>query len=377
MPDNSSMDGGLPRPKKIGRRSKLISKYKRRALKHVWVVRVGIMLVALALIYLLVSAVGNLLESTGVTGYTDLASAFLLTPEDNIESFEGRTNLVVLGRSGEGQDSPDLTDTIIFASISHSDKSVTLISIPRDIWIPELRAKLNSVYYWGNQKQEGGGLVLMKSTVEEIVGQPVHYGVVIDFDGFVRIVDELGGVEVNVKNAFVDNRYPIDGKEDDECDGDLEFTCRYETIEFGSGSQVMGGETALKFVRSRNAEGDEGTDIARAARQQKVLDGLKARVISRDLILSPKKEIEVFKIIDGSIETDLDPVNKSVLARRMIQARNNINSDVLSEDLLINPPISYLYDNLYVFIPKSESVSEDSEDSWNEVHEWVESVLSQ
>ncbi|MEJ2441683.1 MAG: LCP family protein, partial [Patescibacteria group bacterium] len=99
-------------------------------------------------------------------------------PAQKIQTTEDRTNILILGRSGEGHDSPDLTDTIIFASVGHTDHSVKLISLPRDIWIPELRAKLNSTYYWGNQRQKGGGIILAKSTVESILGQPVHYGLV-------------------------------------------------------------------------------------------------------------------------------------------------------------------------------------------------------
>jgi LCP family protein required for cell wall assembly len=114
----------------------------------------------------------------------------------------------------------------MFVSIDHISPSFTIISLPRDIWIPALRAKLNSVYYWGNQKEEGGGLPLSKSVVEEIVGQPVEYGIVIDFEGFQEIIDVLGGVEVNVERSFTDERFPIEGKENDECEGDPEYKCR-------------------------------------------------------------------------------------------------------------------------------------------------------
>jgi len=113
--------------------------------------------------------------------------------------------------------------------------------------------------------------VLAKSVAEEIVGIPVHYAVVVDFDFFQKVIDELGGIEVDVETDFVDDRYPIKGREDDLCNGDPKFSCRYETVEFKKGLQFMDGGAALKFVRSRNAEGDEGTDLARIARQEKVI----------------------------------------------------------------------------------------------------------
>jgi len=93
------------------------------------------------------------------------------------------------------------------------------------------------------------------------------------------MVDLLDGVEVDVENTFDDYRYPINGKENDLCDGDPEYDCRYEDIHFDQGLQLMSGETSLKYVRSRNAEGDEGTDFARSQRQQRLLLSFKEKNI--------------------------------------------------------------------------------------------------
>ena len=108
----------------------------------------------------------------------------------------------------------------MLASISLTKESVDLISIPRDIWIPEIRAKINSAYYWG-------GVSLSKSLVEKITSLPTHYAVVIDFSSFKEIIDALGGVKIDVANSFTDDLYPIEGREEDLCDGDKEFKCRY------------------------------------------------------------------------------------------------------------------------------------------------------
>ena len=66
-----------------------------------------------------------------------------------------------------------------------------------------------------------------------------------------------------IPKAFTDSQYPIAGKENDACGGDATFACRYKTVQFQAGSQHMDGKTALMYVRSRHAEGDEGTDFAR------------------------------------------------------------------------------------------------------------------
>lgn len=359
------------------KRKVALSRIKRRLLKHVWLVRFGIIAGFLLGIFLVFFAMFSFLRKTSLGFYLDLASDFVFTPQEKIKSIEGRTNLLILGKGGQNHEAPDLTDTIIFASIYHpapsrlqgvsKKPSVSLISLPRDIWIPELRAKLNSTYYWGNQKEEGGGLKLTKSSVEEIIGQPVHYGLVVDFEGFKETIDVVGGVMVDVENSFTDEWFPIPGREDDECDGDLEYKCRYETIRFEKGRQMMNGETALKFVRSRNAEGDEGTDIARASRQQRLIAAIKEKALSREIIFSPKKLLEIKDVLAKYIETDIDANAAAILARRIYEAKDNINYHVLSEDFLINPPKSYRYDRLYVFIPKAES--------WNDVHEWVKCTL--
>lgn len=353
--------------KKPDKRKIARSRFKRKLLKHVWLIRAGLITSILLGFYLLYFLISLILGRLGVTSYLGLIGDFIFTPTQKIQTREDRTNILILGKGGEGHEAPDLTDTIIFASITHTDPSLSLISLPRDIWIPELRAKLNSTYYWGNQKKEDGGLILTKSTVESIVGQPVHYGLVIDFSGFMKIVDVLGGVEVDVERGFVDEKYPIAGKEDDECDGDIEYKCRYETIRFEKGTQTMNGETALIFARSRNAEGDEGTDLAREIRQQKILAAIQAKTLSSEVLFSPKKILSMWGVVRESIETDIDESTGAILARRLFQTRSAIETHVLSEDLLINPPAQYRYDNLYVFIPEAGN--------WDEVHSWIESFL--
>ena len=210
-------------------------------------------------------------------------------------------------------------------------------------------------------------MILAKSTVEEIVGLPVHYALVIDFSGFKEIIDVLGGIEVDVERSFVDEKYPIPGKENDECEGDPEFKCRYETLSFEKGKVTMDGETALKFVRSRNAEGDEGTDLARAARQQKVIVALKNKILSLKILLSPKKLLAVYDEMKKSIETDIDGPTAAILVRRILESRDNVEQHVVSEEFLTNPPISPRYDNQYVFLPK--------DGDWEPLHSWVSCLL--
>ena len=354
-------------PKKLTKKEITFSRLKRRFLKNIWLARALLILGIIAAGFLFFSFSRYISLKLGLPTYTRVLSNFILTPKSGIKEISGRTNILVMGKGGAGHDAPDLTDTIMFVSVPSDNRPLSIISLPRDIWIPALRAKLNSTYYWGNQKEDGGGIVLAKSTVEEIVGQTIQYAVIIDFSGFKNIIDAIGGVEVNVEQAFIDEKYPIAGKENDPCGGDPEYKCRYETIEFKKGLQSMDGESALKFVRSRNAEGDEGTDLAREARQEKVIQAIKNKVLSADVLFSPKRMKALIGAVRTSTETDMDIDVAAILARRVLEDRENVKSNVLGEEFLLNPPISAKYDSLYVFIPKAGN--------WNEVHNWVDDLL--
>lgn len=354
--------------RKLKKKAFTISRLKRKILKHVWLVRIGIVASFFLGIYLALALFGIILSSFGVRNYIGLANDFIFTPQEKVKSTEGRTNIAILGKAGGEFAGADLTDTVIFVSLSHQNGDLVFISLPRDIWIPELRAKLNSAYYWGNQKQEKGGIKLAKSTIEEIIGQPVHYAVVGDFIAFREIIDALGGVDVEVESSFTDEKYPIAGREGDECEGDPIFACRYETVSFVKGLTHMDGELALKFVRSRNAEGDEGTDIAREARQQKVISAIIEKVLSPKTLLDFKKVLALRKIITDAIETDTGVEASAILTRKFLQTRRSMKSYLIPEEFLTNPPISRIYDDQYVFIPKNGD--------WKKVQEWVLELLN-
>ncbi|MBI3397305.1 LCP family protein [Candidatus Woesebacteria bacterium] len=325
----------------------------------------ALMIAAISLIYTL----NVFSKELGIKNYPGLISNFINTPFSQILSAGGRTNILVLGKGGAGHDAPDLTDTVIFVSVAlfASQNPIVLVSLPRDLWIPDIRAKVNSSYYWGNQKKPGGGLNFAKTEVQEIVGQPIHYAIVIDFSGFKKIIDAIGGIEVNVERSFVDEHYPIAGREDDPCGGDKLYKCRYETVRFEKGLKHLDGETALKFVRSRYAVGDEGTDFARTARQEKIITAIKKKIFTGEILLNPMRLTGIAKAVNSSIETDMDQNVMAIIVRKIIDNKGNVSTNVLLQELLINPPINKKFDNQYVFVPKAGT--------WVEVQNWFKKIL--
>ncbi len=286
---------------------------------------------------------------------------FLKSAESKMRSQNGKVNILILGKSGIGHAGADLTDTMMLASVSLTKKSVNLISIPRDIWIPEIRAKINSAYYWG-------GLALAKEISQKVIGEPINYALVLDFSSFKEIVDALGGVKIDITDSFTDNLYPIEGREEDICDGDKEFKCRYETIHFEKGINYLDGTTALKYVRSRNGDNNENTDIAREARQQKVIFAIKNKILSKDTLLNPFKLLKIWKAVSSSVETDMTFPSMLVLGKEMLVIDGNIHSSVVPDGMLISPPKSQKYDYQYVFVPKAGD--------WGELQNWIKEILS-
>lgn len=305
----------------------LYQRLKRQILSKVVLVRVFLILLLLsgflALYFLVVKPLGQLTAA--------------------LPDHSGRTNFLLLGMAGGNHDGSDLTDTIIFASLNKSTGDTLLISIPRDLWIPSLRAKINTAYHYGEEKQPGkGGFILAKSAISEAIDQPVDYIALIDFSVFAKAIDTVGGLDITVDRTFVDSKYPIPGQEADPCE-----PCRYETVKFEQSLQHMDGATALKFVRSRNAEGDEGTDFARSQRQVKVIRAFEKKFLSRLLQLK--------QIFAESVITDIPADKYFSLAKLGFKSiRKNPRTFAITEPLVYNPSISSAQDYQWVLLPKDD-----------------------
>lgn len=287
------------------------------------------------------------------------------------KSYNNHVNILFLGIAGVDHEGPNLSDSIVVVSYDLKTNHLTTISIPRDVWSESLHDKINSAYAYGEAKKKGAGFILAKAEVEAIIGQPIHYGVAINFDQFEELINFLGGVEVNVENSFVDKEFPIAGRENDLCDNDPEYKCRYEIVSFIKGLAHMDGKTSLNFVRSRHAEGSEGTDFAREKRQQKVIEAIKNKLI----IFAKKPDLvqykKLYELADKLIKRDINNQQLAVILKNIIFKKNfQQEKIVLSEDFFINP-ITNLdrYDGLWVLIPIDNDIKI--------VHQYIDCRLSQ
>ncbi len=299
------------------------------------------------------------------TGLTPRATLSLVFGNGvDLGAIDGRVNVLLLGIAGGNHDGADLTDTQLVLSFHPEKKSLSMISVPRDIWSDTLKDKVNSAYHYGEQKRKDGGIVLSQAIISDMVGLPIQHTLVFNFLGFEKIIDLVGGITIDVPIAFTDPDYPIAGKENDMCDGDKEYTCRFETLSFQAGMQQMNGNRALKYVRSRNAIGAEGTDFARGKRQQEVLLAVRERLMSKDVLTNPSLVLLLYKAFEDASDTDMNVGELMTLGKLFIGVEEGKSGQLSIEDQLYTPPQSWY--GRYVLLPK---------ESFEKIHAFIKSKL--
>lgn len=209
---------------------------------------------------------------------------------------DGRTNILLLGMGGKNHSGGLLTDSIMVLSINWQTKKVAMISIPRDLWVTipgHGSSKINEAYSYGesNSKLTGGGGKVASDTVGKVLGIPVHYFITVDFEGFKKIVNEVGGLDITVEKDLYDPSYPAANMID------------YDPFRISAGEQHMDGAIALKYARCR--KGTCGDDFGRAKRQQQVLAALKLKLFDAGTLANPKQITDLMGILGDHIRTDM------------------------------------------------------------------------
>ncbi len=220
------------------------------------------------------------------------------------------------------------TDTLILVNIDPVDKSATMMSIPRDlkVVIPGYGVhKINAAFALGEFNQvQGGGAGLTIRTIESNLGIPVHGFVQIDFQGFIQMIDTVGGVVVDVPYPIRDDAYPAENY-------------RYQRIYFPAGWQHLDGEEALIYARTRHQDGD----TMRSARQQQVLLALRDQAVSLNLVGQLPTLIRQF---GDSVRTDISISDAIRLAQVGMEIpRDEIQSISLLPALYDDPGLDGTY----------------------------------
>ncbi len=217
---------------------------------------------------------------------------------------DDRINVLLLGVGGEGHEGSNLSDTIILLSLKPSTKQVAMISIPRDMTVPIADwgwRKVNHINALAEAKNPGSGGEAAMETLSEVLQVPIDYYVRVDFNGFIDVIDELGGLDVYVENNLDDYSYPILGEEENP-----NYYARYEHLSIEQGWHKMDGHLALKYARSRKALGIEGSDFARAKRQQNIIEATKNKLLSKQTLLNPVTIGKLINQFNQNVQTNFD-----------------------------------------------------------------------
>lgn len=283
-----------------------------------------------------------------------------LTSQTGYMGGNGRINIVVLSYGGAGHDGALLTDSMLVMSLIPGDHATTLISVPRDLWVQVppnsgQYSKINTAYQDGYYngynnipagRLAGGAEAAQK--VSEVTGLDVKYWVTIDFNGFRKLVDALGGVDITVPVAFT-ARYPIND--------DPAINAGWKIIHFNKGPQHMNGEQAIEYARARYVLDplSEASDFARSARQQLLIRAIlgRARSVTAWPGLLPATDA-----LQQAMYTNLSLADLGLFAEKM-DFNNAAHVGLTDQNVLVDSQSS---DGQDILLPA---------DSWDAVHQYV------
>jgi len=278
---------------------------------------------------------------------------------------QGQINILLLGIAGEKKPGQNLTDTIMIVSINTKTNRVGLLSLPRDLFveIPKLKiqSKINSVYQIGlksNNRDPQKAAELIENTVEEITSLDINYYVILDFEGFEKIIDSIGGINIMNERDIYDASYPGPNYS-------------YETFELEKGFHELDGKMALKYARERHS--DPAGDFGRAKRQQQVLQAVKNKVFSAKTFLNIFTLNDLLNALGKNIKTNItiDEIGSfmNLIQKLDTQNINNVVVDAWNKESFLKVAhIAMGNVQAFALIPRVGN--------WSEIQEVAQNIFS-
>ncbi|GCF08286.1 LCP family protein [Dictyobacter arantiisoli] len=225
--------------------------------------------------------------------------------ETNVDPLTTRTNILLLGSDtdGKGNDpttGTPLAQTVIIITIDPQTKYVGMLSIPRDMQVSDAQygtAKIDEAFehaWRGKNSKESAQLAAghMEEVIKENYGITIDHYAWVGLQGFIKVIDSIGGIDIDVQHPIFDDVYP-----DDTGNGNK---YGYTRLNIAPGPQHLDGHAALTYVRTRHA--DLGGDFGRTDRQQQVLGQIKLKLTNTDAITQAP---QILNALDGYLMTDL------------------------------------------------------------------------
>ncbi len=215
------------------------------------------------------------------------------------------------------------TDTLMLLRADPVNQRIALLSMPRDLWVTVPGyggTRINAAYVWGEiYEAPGGGLELARQTVSTLFGIPVDYVFMADFEGFINLIDVLGGITVEVDKELYDASFPT-------------MDYGYTVAHFLPGPQHMDGITALTYSRIRHPD----SDFIRNLRQQAVIMGIANRLRERGDLHNVVTIDTITGVLRGYVQTTMpeDRLVGLVWALRHMQAEHIERYSITSDQVL-------------------------------------------
>jgi LCP family protein required for cell wall assembly len=198
------------------------------------------------------------------------------------------------------------TDTVMLVSINQSQGNIKIISLPRDLWITDLKTKLNGIYPLS--QTQPAPFTFLKNNFEKIFDQKIDGIVIITTDNLIDFVKIIGGVDVYLEKGFKDEQYP----NPDYIKNPSSKIPVYITVEFPSGVNHLSADNITQFVRSRKSSdnpADGGTDLGRIQRQQILIEAILAKVKQKEFFQNYYNLITLYNFWNQQFSTNLSDIN--------------------------------------------------------------------
>lgn len=281
---------------------------------------------------------------------SDIVSAEALNGEST-----GQVNILIAGNSADdaGHSGAELTDSIMVASIDITTKKVSLISIPRDLWVSYggTSSKINAVYV-------NGGMDGLQSVVGDVTGLTINHSMLLNYTALRTMIDSVGGIDVTIDSSDPRGIYdPMIG------------------FRVANGPQHLSGEQALLLARSRNdptydgrvAYGLPNGDFDRQEYQRKIVQALVTKIVHSSAIINPSTLTKLVQAMNGNVTTDFSvgQIRRlydlgSDAATESISIRSDANGSVLLADYTS-------YDGQSALVP--------ADGTFTAIHAYLQAVL--
>lgn len=221
---------------------------------------------------------------------------------------QSKVQFLVLGldRRDDWLEKSITTDTVILISIDQAQGRIKLLSIPRDLWIYDLKTKINGIYPLS--QEQSAPFSYLKNNFQKILDQKIDGIIVITTDNLIDFVKIIGGVDVYLDRGFKDEQYP----NPEYIKNPSPQTPVYITVEFPSGANHLDGDNITQFVRSRKSAEtavEGGTDLGRIQRQQALFEAIFAKIKQPKFFQNYRHLINLYNFWNQKITTDITDVN--------------------------------------------------------------------